>query len=123
MWYQKEHEIYLDRMVAPVEVEAGEQAPIRLMVHSQKQASGTIDLYHNGSKVDLPPEYRHVELAPGNNAFIVKLLIDEPGLHRFEAVFNPDTPQMDTEVDNNRASSFSVVSGRGISGNLPRSRK
>ncbi len=113
LWYRLRNEIYFDKMVAPTQAEAGEVVPIRMNIHSNQTAGGTIDIYHNGVKLALPPEVAHQVLQPGNNSLVLKLPIESDGVQRFEAVFVPDDRAMDTNVDNNRASSFSFVSARG----------
>ncbi|MHC4066201.1 MAG: vWA domain-containing protein, partial [Planctomycetota bacterium] len=111
--YQHRNEVYFDRMVAPTNAEEGEQVPLRMLLHSQRATTGTIDLYHNDRKVELPAGYARVELQPGNNPFVIKLPIQGSGPQRFSAVFTPDDAGSDTIVDNNRADAFAFVSGRG----------
>ena len=55
--YEHRNEIYFDRMIAPTYAEKGEQVPLRMVIFSQGRASGTIDLYHNDVKVDIPEDY------------------------------------------------------------------
>ncbi|MFQ5489256.1 MAG: VWA domain-containing protein [Phycisphaerae bacterium] len=121
LWYEHRNEVYFDRMVAPTNAEDGEQVPVRMMLHSLRHTTGTLELYHNDERVPLPDESARVELAPGNNSFVMKLPVHGGGQHRFSAVFRPDDPQADTIVDNNRAEAFSVVAGKGrvllLSGN------
>ena len=74
-----------------------------MMLHSLRRTSGTLELYHNDERVQLPAQSAHVDLAPGNNSFVVKLPDHGAGQHRFSAVFRPDDPHADTIVDNNRA--------------------
>jgi len=111
--YEHRNEVFFDRMIAPTHADQGEQVPLRMVLYSQRRTSGRVDLYHNGAKVDLAPEYARVELEPGDNPFIFKLPVDTTGTQRFEAVFTPDSPQADAIVENNRASTFSYVSGKG----------
>lgn len=113
LWYRLHNEIYFDKMVAPTNAEAGEVVSIRMNIHSNQTASGAIDVYHNGVKVPLPERIAHKTLQPGNNSFVLRLPVQTDGVQRFEARFIPDDPAMDTIVDNNRASSFSFVSGKG----------
>ncbi|HEY3243988.1 MAG TPA: VWA domain-containing protein [Phycisphaerae bacterium] len=110
--YLIQNEVYFDKMMAPSSAEEGEQVPIRMVLNSRKPASGTIDLYHNGKRVELPADRAHVRLGPGMNTFFLKLPIHESGPQRFEALFTPDDPKMDEIVDNNRATAFSFVSGK-----------
>lgn len=111
--YEHRNEIYFDRLIAPSQAEKGAQVPLRMVLHSQRRASGTIDLYHNGVKVELPPGMNRVELQPGPNPFVFKQIVDSSGTHRFDARFTPDSPEQDAIVENNRANTFSYVSGRG----------
>ncbi len=113
LWYRLHNEVYFDKMVAPATAEAGEIVAIRMNIHANRPASGRLDIYHNDVKIPLPPEVAHKQLNPGNNSFILKLPILDDGLQRFEARFIPDAPDKDTIIDNNRATAFSFVSGRG----------
>ncbi|UCG17635.1 MAG: VWA domain-containing protein [Phycisphaerales bacterium] len=113
LWYQHRNEIYFDRMVAPTNAEEGEQVPIRLVVHSRRRAVGAIDLYHNDRKVHLPPEFARVELAPGDNVFLVKLPIRTGGPQRFEARFVAEGGSgVDAISENNTATTFTFVAGK-----------
>lgn len=113
LFYTLQNEIYFDKLVAPDYAESGEVQPIRMNIHSNRHASGRIDFYHNGRKIDLPDEIAHKNLVPGNNAFILKLPIQTDGVQRFEARFIPDNPDMDSIPGNNVATDFSFVSARG----------
>ncbi len=112
LWYTISNEVYFDKMIAPTSAEEGEQVPIRMILHSRRHASGNIELYHNGRRVELPTEAARVTLAPGPNPLYMKLPINETGPQRFEAIFAPDDPQMDEIADNNKATAFSFVSGK-----------
>lgn len=112
LWYRHENEIYFDRLMVPTYAEKGEQVPIRMLIHSRRRASGRIYLEHNGREVPLPEEYARVELAPGNNPFIIKLPVRTSGPQRFNAEFYPEAESMDEITANNRATAFSVVPGK-----------
>ena len=113
LWYQHRNEVYFDRMVAPTNAEEGEQVPIRLVLHSRRQATGRIDLYHGGQQVQLPKELAQVELVPGDNVFLVKLPIRSGGPQRFEARFVADGgTAADTISENNTATAFTFVAGK-----------
>ncbi|MFH0981313.1 MAG: VWA domain-containing protein [Planctomycetota bacterium] len=112
LWYRHENEIYFDRLMVPTYAEQGEQVPLRMLIHSRKPARGRLRLEHNGKEVALPEEYAHVELQPGNNAFVLKLPIATTGPQRFSAEFYPDAEDMDEMTANNRATAFSVVPGK-----------
>ncbi len=107
------NEVYFDKMIAPTTAQAGEVVPIRMNIHSNRVASGRIVVYHNGAQVALRPEIAHQTLRAGNNSFVLKLPIQSDGVQRFEAKFIPDDRGMDTTIENNRATAFSFVSGKG----------
>ncbi|MCH7702627.1 MAG: VWA domain-containing protein [Planctomycetes bacterium] len=115
LWYRHTNEVSIERLVAPSQIRAGDQMPLRILIRSEKRARGVIDLYRNGQKLDLPEELATVELEPGNNPFNVVLPIgmDEMGAQRFEARFRPADPSMDQIPNNNVATAFSFISGKG----------
>ncbi len=109
--YERRNEIYFERMIAPAYAEPGEQVTLRMVLHTQRRASGTISLYHNGRLVEMPPDRARVELTPGSNPLMVKLGVDAPGAQTYEAIFQPDGDSMDAVALNNRANAFSFVGG------------
>ena len=111
--YKHRNEIYFDRMIAPTQADPGELVPIRMVINSRRRAGVTLSIYHNGELVEMPPEESHVELSPGNNPFVIRLSLDEPGAHTFEAVLVPDDESMDATAINNKAGAFTFVTGAG----------
>ncbi|MFQ5413679.1 MAG: VWA domain-containing protein, partial [Phycisphaerae bacterium] len=111
LWYRRPNEIYFERMIAPTYAEKGEQVPIRMVVHTDRAASGSIAFYQNGVLVALAPEDARVELKPGSNTFYIKVPVSATGAQRYEAVFRPDNPAMDAIALNNTQTAFSFVSG------------
>ncbi len=113
LWYELHREVFFEKMVAPASAEVGEIVPIRMNVQSNTVTTGRIEIFHNGSKLDLPDEMARRRLEVGNNSFVLKLPIEEPGVQKFEARFVPDNDNADAIVENNRASGFTFVSGKG----------
>ncbi len=111
--YRRRNEVYFDRLIAPTHAEPGEQVPIRMVIKTHQRATGTITIYHNGQLVDLSAENARVELLPGSNPLVIRLSLDSPGAHTFDAVFQPDDESMDATAINNKASAFTFVSGAG----------
>lgn len=109
--YQHRNEIYFDRMIAPTHAEKGEQIPLRMIVNTQRRATGTVSVYQNGKLVELPEEASRVTLQPGNNTLFLKLPAESIGAQTFEAVFRPDDESLDAVPLNNSASAFTFVSG------------
>ncbi len=113
LWYELRREIFFEKMTAPASAEVGEIVAIRMNLRSNSVTSGRIEVYHNGQKLDLPDEMARKRLEVGNNSFVLKQLITEPGVQRFEGRFIPDNDDADAIAENNRASSFTFVSGKG----------
>ena len=111
LWYEHQNEVYFDRMIAPAHAEPGEQVPLRMVLQTTKSMSGTIDLYQNGTLVDIPEEQRRVRLKPGGNTFYMKLPVNSASTQSFEAIFQPDIESMDGVALNNRSRAFTFVSG------------
>lgn len=111
LWYEHRNEIYFDRMIAATHAEPGEQLPLRMVISSQRAASGTLAIYQNGKPVPLSEEASRVTLAPGNNTLMLRLPVNTSGSHSFEAVFRPDDESMDGVALNNSARAFTFVSG------------
>ncbi|MGB0715450.1 MAG: VWA domain-containing protein [Phycisphaerae bacterium] len=112
LWYKHRNEIYFDRMIAPSHAERGEQVPLRMVIHSDKPASGKLAIYHNGQPVELPPDATQTDLKRGNNTFFLRLPVKEDGAHSWQAVFEPDDRSMDAIAINNSARAFSFVQGK-----------
>ena len=100
LWYEHGNEVYVDRMVAPTNVEDGDMVPLRMLLHSEKATSGRIDIYHNGKLVPMSEDdYARVNLQPGNNPFSVKIPVHGGGPQRFEARFVADNPTRDDAIE------------------------
>ena len=54
-----------------------------------------------------------VVLPPGKHVFTIRQQIDEPNFYTYEARFVPDRPEDDTRLQNNRATGFAQVRGKG----------
>lgn len=109
--YEHANEVYFDRIIAPAHAEPGEQVALRMVLHSDRQVTGTITLYQNDRRVEIPAEHARVTLRPGNNTLFVKLPIQSEGVQTYRATFRPDSESMDNNALNNTAGAFTFVSG------------
>ena len=120
--YRHRNEVYFDRMIAPSHAEPGEMVGIRMVITSNEAVDGTLEIYHNGRLIEHSEEQSRVRVQPGDNTFFIKITVDAPGAHTFEATFRPDDETLDATPLNNTASAFTFVSGKGrallISSNL-----
>lgn len=115
--YEYDNEVIFDQIVAPPRARQGQTADIKLVLHSQKPATGTIRLKLNDGYLDLNgPEAGdglHIELNRGLTALPLTISLDESGPHQFEGVFIPDDPAADATERNNTAVAVTFVSGQG----------
>ncbi|MBU0719023.1 MAG: VWA domain-containing protein, partial [Planctomycetes bacterium] len=109
--YERRNEVYFDRLIAPTHAEPGEQVPVRMVLETHRPVTGTVSIYLNGDRLDLPEGSSHVQLKPGSNTFFMKLPVDRSGVMTYEARFLPDDDSMDTIALNNTARGFTFVSG------------
>ncbi len=113
LWYRVRNEVYFEKMIAPASAEVGEVVSLRMNIQANAATSATMVVYHNDRQVELPPEVSRQRFHTGNNALVLRLPVTSDGLQRFEARFVTDDPNKDLIVDNNRASAFTFVSGKG----------
>jgi len=109
MEYEHENEVMFDRLVVPSQANVQDRLPIRMLLRSRRAAGGTVVLYHNEERVLAT----HETLKPGINPLVCELQLNTPGVHRLEARFEPDRPEMDSVAQNNVARAFTLVQGEG----------
>jgi uncharacterized membrane protein/Mg-chelatase subunit ChlD len=102
---QRPMDVQLERVMAPARVNANEPSDVRVVVSSRQVTPGQILLFRDQALLG----ERQVELHPGKNAFVFSDTIEEPGLHRYEAVVNVTG---DPVTENNRSVTFVEVSGK-----------
>jgi Ca-activated chloride channel family protein len=140
--YDVQHEVLVDRLVAPAWKREDEPFTIEVYLTSTNKVpvSGKLTVLHSGQPMDMDPQIpgvqpeRHITLQPGSNRELVQVpaLTGSNLIHTFHAVFeadhmNPgpgsdtgndtaaataDAPG-DTLLDNNTADAFTFVRGKG----------
>ncbi len=109
MRYDYENEVVFERLVVPAGANRGDRVPVRLILRSNRSATGTVVLYHNDQRIGAT----HETLKPGITSLVRELTLNAAGVHRFEARFEPDRPDQDSVARNNVARGFTVVQGQG----------
>ncbi len=115
--YDIKGEVMLDQVVAPSTARKGQTVDVRLMLTATRATSGKIGLMVNGKPYDLTPRepgnMEKVQLVEGNNVLKVPVELAQGGPQQFEAVFEPDQPEADRYVQNNKAQAVTFVSTEG----------
>ena len=102
---QRPLDVQLDRLMVPVRANSSEPIEIRAVVSTQQATSAQLLLFRDQALLG----ERSVELRPGKNAFIFFDTLEDPGLHRYEAVINTIA---DPISENNRSVAFTEVAGK-----------
>ncbi|RIK69225.1 MAG: hypothetical protein DCC65_00310 [Planctomycetota bacterium] len=117
--YEFGSEVVFEQLAAPPYANLHEQVPLRLVLKSDRATSGTILIYQRVGQeeelLDLTPDVegsgQRVTLAPGRNAFNVRVPISAARAHEFRAEFVPDDKSADFMGQNNIARAFTNVEG------------
>jgi len=115
--YQYEREVIFKRLAAPARARSGQTVSLRFILNSTAETSGKLFLNLNDEPVDLVPGSAaiaaQVDLKPGTNVKNISLPVGTRGMHEFEAIFVPDSPDDDRVSQNNRATALTFVAGPG----------
>jgi len=124
--YEVKDEVYVESVDAPPRSAAQSTVSVRVSIVSTGPATGTLRLQDNDRAIDLSPgeagDGRRVELAGGRNTIVLDVPLDEGRVHRFRAIYEPDTTTEessrtvvagDTLTQNNAAEGFTITPGAG----------
>lgn len=125
--YEVKHEVVLESLDVPLRVAARSTVTVRVVLHATSRATGVLRLVREGEELDIngdrPGLGRRLRLEPGRRVELIQVELGPGKIHRFEAVFEPDTIKDgesgagtyagDTDLDNNRASALTITPGQG----------
>jgi uncharacterized membrane protein/Mg-chelatase subunit ChlD len=122
--YAHRADVAVERVVLPGNVRRGQPFDLKVVVTNSADArpddSGRVGgrLILSRISDDQPvvlngPQDQHVTLEPGKRVFSFRQQIDAPNFYTYEARFVPDRPEDDAMPQNNRATAFTQVRGRG----------
>jgi uncharacterized membrane protein/Mg-chelatase subunit ChlD len=102
---QRLMDVQVDRVMVPARVNVSEPLDVRVVVSSQQATPAHLLLFRDQALIG----ERELELRPGKNALVFSDTLEDPGLHRYEAVVNVVT---DPLSENNRNVAFTDVVGK-----------
>ncbi|MEM1183528.1 MAG: VWA domain-containing protein [Planctomycetota bacterium] len=119
--YRVENEVIVEQVDAPPQAAAESTVVVRVVLRSTGPATGTLRLFRKGQPVDATPDEpgtgRRITLDAGRRVEQIIVKLDDDGVHRFDAVFEPDPSSDGSPVDrvraNNTGASLTVTPGRG----------
>ena len=119
--YQARAEVAVERVALPPDVRRGEPFDIRVVMSNTAQATakdsgevpGRLVLSRTaGGRTDVLGD-QPVVLPPGKKVFSIRQKIEAANFYTYEARFIPDRPEDDAMPQNNRATAFTHVQGKG----------
>ena len=114
--YQRQGDVVVERLDAPANLRSGAPFALRIVLDNVTERGPTTGKLHvtrelGGTKHDVSEEA--VTLQPGKQVFTLRQELDESGLSTYEATFVPDNPAADVQSQNNSATAFCQVIGKG----------
>ncbi|MEN6450987.1 MAG: VWA domain-containing protein [Thermoguttaceae bacterium] len=119
--YSTRADVIVERVALPPDVRRGEPFDLRVVVTNTAVATardpgnvrGRLELRATaGGRTDTLSE-QAVVLPPGKRVFTIRQKIDAADFYTYEARFHPDRPEDDAFAENNRATAFTHVQGKG----------
>ncbi|NLF69994.1 MAG: VWA domain-containing protein [Candidatus Anammoximicrobium sp.] len=117
-------EVQVDEVVLPSDIRRGQPIEARVVIDNLTGPTaenpagvvrGKLKLVRQSGKQEelLNPDSQDVELKPGKNVFSFQHRIDEVAVYTYKASLMPDNPQDDRMQENNLATAFTHVRGKG----------
>ncbi len=119
--YQTRAEIIVERVAIPADVRRGQPFDLRVVTTNTAvprpgdsgEVRGRLQLSRSaGGRADVLSD-EAVILPPGKKVFTIRQEIDQPNFYTYEARFVPDRHEDDAMPQNNRATAFTHVQGKG----------
>lgn len=115
--YRLENEVYIANVDAPSQAPAESSVRLRVTLFSTGNAIGTLRVLSSDAR-EQQLHAQRVELEPGENVRTLEVPLGPGRVHRFRAVFEPETgadgkPKGDTLAENNAATAFTLTPGAG----------
>ena len=120
--YHSRAEVAVERVILPSDVRRGQPFDLRVVLSNSCDIGPGFNGQVPGRLIvtkivdDQPvgqPWEQHVVLPPGKKVFNLRQTIDSANFYTYEAKFIPDRPEDDAMPQNNRATAFTHVAGKG----------
>lgn len=119
--YSQRSEVLVERVVLPSEVRRSEPFDLRVVLNNAAEPSrgpagevrGRLRISQLAGDQAVVLSEQPVSLPPGKKVFALRQEVDAPGFYTYEARFIPDSPDDDALPQNNRATAFTQIRGKG----------
>lgn len=114
--YERRGEVVIQRLDAPATLRSGTPFALRIVLDNITDSGPTkgklrVTRELGGTTQTVSEE--SVTLEPGKQVLTLRQELDESGLSTYEATFVPDDPKSDIQSQNNSATAFTQVTGKG----------
>ena len=116
-------EIAVEKITIPADVRRGQPFDLRVVLVNNTEVpegedgsvTGKLRIMRRTSKRETLLVESDVVVPPGKTVIVpsVPETINNPDFYRYEAIFVPDDPEADVMVQNNRATAYTMVGGKG----------
>ncbi|NLX96434.1 MAG: VWA domain-containing protein [Rhodopirellula sp.] len=119
--FDRQGEVIVERVTIPSDIRRGQPFDMKIVVTNTKDsADGDSGAVHGrlvirqraGDQARIISD-QAISLPPGKRVYTVRQQIDAPSFYTYEAEFVPERPEDDTMRQNNRATTFTHVRGKG----------
>lgn len=114
--YQRRGDVAIEKVVTPTDIRRATPFSLRVVLNNMtpdRTIAGKVRITRELGGVRQLAIEDAVKIEPGKHVLNLTQELDESGLSTYEATFVPDNPADDTHAENNRATSFTRVGGRG----------
>ncbi len=116
--FDRQGEVIVERLTLPNDIRRGQPFDMKVVITNTKPAGlgkvpGKLVVRRLAGDQSQVISEQKVELPPGKSVFTVRQQIDTPSFYTYEAEFLPDRPDDDTMRQNNRATAFTHIRGKG----------
>ncbi len=118
--YENQGEVIVERVATPNDVRRGEPFDLKVVLNNPqdpgreaREVSGRLVVRKRLGEQSVVVSEETVRLPPGKQVFSVRQEADDAGFYVYEATFTPDRREDDAMLQNNRATAFAHVRGRG----------
>ena len=112
-------EVAVEKVAVPASARRGQPFEIRAVLRNdapegdQRSVKGKLRIVRKFGQHEVDVVTQEIEVPPGKRVYTISEEIDQPDFYTYEAQFSPDDPSDDGMAQNNKASAFSHVRGKG----------
>ena len=114
--YERTGDVAVDKIVSPTEVARGVPFDLRVVINNAsatKSVKGKLTVVQEASGARQTIADDEITVPPGKHVLTIRQQPEESGFFTYEAAFFPTEKSADQHVENNRATAFSRILGRG----------